>query len=276
MSIKKVYISADIEGMEGVVSSHQTSRKGHDFNIARKRLAEDVNAAIQACLDFGAKEIVVCDAHADMENIILEDLHPKAQLISGAMRSSLQMQMIEEGFDAVIIFGHAGAGQSFNGVIDHTYNGRKIYNIRMNGITMNTEAILNAVIAGHYNAPLIAVVGDQALAEEVNSFIPETETIIVKKGLSRFSALSIHPTKARELIYDGVKKALEKTDKIKPFKLTEPITMEIDFKDSNMAEVAALIPGVTRPEPRTISYTGDSKTIFDLQELIIFRLVDRL
>ncbi len=274
--IKKVYISADIEGMEGVVSQHQTSRKGHDFNIARKRLADDVNAAIQACLDFGVEEIVVCDAHADMENIILEDLHPKAQLISGAMRSSLQMQMIEEGFDAVIIFGHAGAGQTFNGVIDHTYNGRKIYNIRMNGITMNTEAVLNAVIAGYYNAPLIAVIGDQALAEEVNSFIPETEAIIVKKGLSRFSALSIHPTKARELIYDGVKKALEKKDLIKPFKLSEPITMEIDFKDSNMAEVAALIPGVTRLEPRTISYTGDSKTIFDLQELIIFRLVDSL
>lgn len=52
--------------------------------------------------------------------------------------------------------------------------------------------------------------------------------------------------------------------------------MEIDYKDSNMAEVAALIPGVTRLEPRTISYTGDSKTIFDLQELIIFRLVDNL
>ena len=65
-------------------------------------MAEDVNSAVQACLDFGVEEVVVCDAHADMENIILEDLHPEAKLISGAMRSSLQMQCIEEGFDAVI------------------------------------------------------------------------------------------------------------------------------------------------------------------------------
>ncbi len=275
MNIKRVYISADIEGMEGVVSSLQTSRGKSDYNIARKRLVEDVNAAVRACLDSGVEEIVVCDAHADMENIILEDLHPEAKLISGAMRSSLQMQMIEDNFDAFIVFGHAGAGQTFGGVIDHTYNGGKIYNVRMNGITMNTEAILNAVIAGYYDVPLIAVVGDEALAKEVNDFIPETETIVVKKGLSRFSALSIHPSKARELIYDGVKKAL-KDNKVKAFKLQEPVTMEIDFKDSNMAETASLIPGVERINPRTIQYTGDIQTIYDLQELIIFRLVDRL
>lgn len=275
-SIKKVYISVDIEGMEGVVSQLQTSRSNSDFNIARKRLAEDVNAAVRACLDCGAEEIVVCDGHADMENIILEDLHPEAKLISGAMRSSLQMQMIEAGFDAVIIFGHAGAGITKQGVIDHTYNGRKIYNIRMNGETMNTEGVLNAVIAGHYGIPVVAAIGDKAYAEEMASFIPNIETIVVKEGMSRFSALSIHPAKAREKIYEGVRKGLMKKDTIKPLRLSEPITMEIDFKDSNMAETAELIPGVKRLKSRTISYTGDAETVFKLQELIIFRLVDQL
>lgn len=275
-NIKRVYISVDIEGMEGVVSRIQTSRSGADFNIARKRLAEDVNAAVRACLDCGVEEIVVCDGHADMENIILEDLHPEAKLISGAMRSSLQMQMIEAGFDAVIIFGHAGAGQTRNGVIDHTYNGRKIYNIRMNGVTMNTEGVLNSVIAGHYDIPVVAAIGDKAFGEEMKSFIPDIEAVVVKEGLSRFSAISIHPTKAREKIYEGVKKGLMKRDSIKPLKLSEPINMEIDFKDSNMADVAELIPGVKRPNSRTISYTGDGETIFKLQELVIFRLVDDL
>ncbi|QNO15963.1 M55 family metallopeptidase [Alkalicella caledoniensis] len=102
------------------------------------------------------------------------------------------------------------------------------------------------------------------------------ETVVVKKGLSRFSALSVHPTKAREMIYEGVKRGLIKKDSKKPLKLQEPITMEIDFKDSNMADTASLIPGVKRLNPRTISYTGDGETIFKLQELIIFRLVDQL
>lgn len=274
--IKKVYISVDIEGMEGVVSRLQANRGNADYHIARKRLAEDVNAAIRACLDCGAEEIVVCDGHGDMENIIIEDLHPEAKLISGAMRSSLQMQMIEDGFDAVIMFGHAGAGQTKNGVIDHIFNGRKLYNLRMNGITMNTEGVVNAVIAGHYDIPVVAAIGDKAFTDEMKSFINGIEPIVVKEGLSRFSAISIHPKKAREKIYEGVKNGLMRKDTIEPLKIDEPITMEIDFKDSNTADVAELIPGVKRPSPRTVSYTGDAETIFKLQELMIYRLVDEL
>ncbi len=274
--LKRVYISVDIEGMEGVVSRKQIMRNGADFSFARKRLAEDVNAAVQACLDSGVEEVVVCDGHGDMENILIEDLHPEAKLINGAMRSSLQLQMIEDGFDAVIFFGHAGAGVSYNGVLDHAYHAGKIYNIRMNGITMNTEAVINSAIAGYYSVPVVAAVGDAAFADEIRQFIPEIETIVVKQGLSRFSALSIHPTKARKLIYEGVKKGLSNKNKIEPYKLSSPITMEIDFKDSNMAETAVLIPGVKRISPRTISFCGDPETVFKLQTLIIYRLVDEL
>lgn len=272
--LRKVFIAADIEGMEGVVSGMSITRGKMDFPIGRKRLAQDVNAAIQAALDMGAEEVVVCDGHADMENILIEDLHEEAKLISGSMRSSLQMQTIERGYDAFIMFGHAGAGVTYNGVIDHCYNGRKIYNVRLNGITMNTEAVQNAVIAGHYGTPLVAVIGDTAVCEEVKKFVPDCEGIAVKEGLSRFCAMSVHPNKARKMIYDGVKKALARFDSIKPLKLPEPITMEIDFKDSNMAEVCELIPGVKRINPRTVTVTADAETIFKLHELMIFRLVD--
>jgi len=184
------------------------------------------------------------------------------------------MQMIEDGFDAVIMFGHAGAGQTENGVLDHTYNGGKIHNIRMNGTTMNTEGVLNGVIAGFYNIPVVTCIGDEAFGDEMESFIPGIEKVVVKKGLSRLSAISIHPTKARELIYEGVKKGLERKDTIKPLKISDPITMEIDFKDSNMADTAVLIPGVKKINPRSITVTSDSETMFKLQELIVFRLVD--
>ena len=274
--LRKVFISADIEGVEGVVSGMSITRGKMDFPGGRKRLALDVNAAIQAAFDMGAEEVVVCDGHADMENILIEDLHEDAKLVSGAMRSSLQMQTIERGFDAFIMFGHAGAGVSYNGVIDHCYNGGKIYNMRLNGITMNTEAVQNAVIAGHYGTPIVAIVGDEAVCEEVKHFVPECEGIAVKEGLSRFSAISVHPNKARKMIYEGVKNALARFDQIKPLKLEEPITMEIDFKDTNMAQTCELIPGVKRTAPRTVSVTGDAETIFKLHVLMIYSLVDRL
>lgn len=273
--MKKVFISVDIEGMEGVVSGLQTNRKHSDFNVARKRLAKDVNAAIEACLDFGVEKIIVCDAHADMENLLIEDLHPQAELISGAIRSSLQMENFDESFDGLIVFGHSGAGMSYGGVIDHTWNGGKIYNIRLNGQIFNTEALLNAVVAGHYNVPLIAIIGDTAVCSEVEKVIENVSTVVVKKGLSRFSAQSIHPTKARELIYAGVKKGLESSKDIKPLNLGKEITMEIDYKDSNMAETADLIPCVERIAPRTVKVTAEAETLFKLQELMVFRLVDR-
>lgn len=273
--IKKVYISVDFEGMEGVVTSMSCSRGQMDYQAARKRLTLDVNAAVQACIDFGAEEVVICDGHADMENLLVDELHEEAKLISGAMRNSLQMEGIERGFDACIMFGHAGAGLNVDGVINHCYNGGKIYNMRLNGITMNTEIVQNSVVAGCYGIPTIAVIGDDALAREVREFIPNVEAIVVKQGITRFSALSISPAKARRLIYEGVTRALHNTPNVKPLVLSQPITMEIDYKETNMADTASLVPGVVRLSPRSVSFTADHETLFKVHELLVFRLVDK-
>ena len=157
--MKKAYISADIEGISDVVTGVSITRTGSDFGIARKRFAKEINAAAKACFDSGYSDVTVCEGHADMENIIIEDLDHRVRLISGSMRKSLQMEGIEMGYSAYISFGHAGAGLNVDGVLNHCYNGRKIYNIRLNGVTMNTETVINATIAGHYGIPLVAVNG---------------------------------------------------------------------------------------------------------------------
>lgn len=274
--VKKAYISADIEGMEGVVTNIQCSRQGADFAVARKRLALDVNAAARACFDSGYDEVLVCDGHADMENLLIEDLDERIKLLSGAMRQSLQMEAIDSSFDAYISFGHAGAGLTPGGVIDHCYNGGKVYNLRFNGITMNTETVANAAMAGHYGVPLVACIGDAALAKEVQAFVPNCEAIVVKEGVSRFAAISIHPNKARQLIYEGVKAGLARRDQIQSLRLGDEVTMEVDYKDSNMADTAMLIPGMRRLSQRTVAYTGDAETVFKLHELMLYRLVDKL
>ena len=113
--MKKVLISADIEGMEGNVSRIGSNRGNMDYALCRRRLAEDVNAAVRACFDSGYDEVYVCDGHGDMENLIIEDMDPRCKLVSGAMRSSLQMEGIDSSFDAYISFGHAGAGLTLGG-----------------------------------------------------------------------------------------------------------------------------------------------------------------
>ena len=272
--MKKAYISVDLEGMEAAVSNISIIRTGADFAAARKRLARGVSAAARACFDSGFDRVTACDGHADMENLLIEDLDSRIELISGAMRSSLQMEGIEEGYSAYISFGHAGAGLHVDGVLNHCYNGRKIYNLRLNEQTMNTETVINATIAGHYNVPLVAVIGDSAVCREVKAFIPNVEGVEVKRGFSRYSAISVHPEVAEKRIYDGVKAGLARASEIKPLSLGNIINMEIDFMDTGAADTACLIPGVQRITPRTIGFTGDAETVFKLQNLIIYRLVD--
>jgi D-amino peptidase len=274
--MKKAFISADIEGIAGAVSELSIHPKGRDFNIARKRLARDVNAAARACFDNGFDAVTVCDAHMDMENLILEDMDSRIRLVSGAMRSSLQMQGIEQGYDAYISFGHSGAGLSIDGVLNHCYNSGKIYNMRFNGTTMNTETVVNTVIAGHYGVPLIAVIGDSAVVREVKEFVPNVEGVAVKEGFSRYCAISVHSDVAEKMIYDGVKAAINRMDSIKPLCLGNEITMEIDYMDSGQADTASLIPGVERVSPRTVRFTSDPVTVFEVHELIVYRLVDKL
>ena len=275
--MKKAYITADIEGMEGVLTKFSTVPGNRDYERARKRLANDVNAAARALFDSGYDDVTVCDAHGDMENLIPEDMDTRVMLISGAMRDSLQMQCIERGYDCFVSFGHAGSGLNIDGVLNHCCHGGKIYNMRFNGVTMNTETVINAAIAGYYGVPLIAVVGDAAVVREVKEFMPDAEGIVVKEGFSRYSAMSVHPKVAEDLIYNGVKKAAGHRDKIKPLDIINGETVfEIDFKDTNMADTACLIPCVERIAPRSIRYTGPAEAVFKLHELMVFRLVDTI
>jgi len=277
--MKRAYISADIEGVEGILTRLGCLRTGADFAIARKRFANSVNAAARACFDMGYDDVTVCDGHADMENLILEDMDSRVRLLSGAMRDSLQMQNIDKGYEIYISFGHAGAGLSIDGVLNHCYNGGKIHNMRFNGVTVNTETVANGAIAGYYDIPLIAVIGDNAVCREVKEVVPNVEGIAVKEGIGRHCAISLHPEVACKLVYDGVKNAIARKDSIKPIdiiKKGEDVTFEIDYKETSMADTACLVPGVERISPRSIRYVGDAETVFKLQELLVYRVVDSI
>ena len=79
----KIYISADIEGVWGIVSKEQLSNKGVDYQRARKLMTEEVNLAVDSLMKSGANEILVNDAHGSIDNILIEELYKRAKLISG-------------------------------------------------------------------------------------------------------------------------------------------------------------------------------------------------
>lgn len=271
MSGYKIFISADIEGVASVVGTNQTMQGYPQHEAARKWMTEEVNAAIEGALEAGATEFVVCDSHAYMENLIPDLLHPEAKLVRGAMRESLQMQGIDKSFDGLFVTGtHAAAG-TINGVLDHTWVGKSVYNLRINGETLN-EACLNAIVAGHYGAKFLLVTGDQVTIDQTQSYHPEVKGAVVKRSFSRWSSESLHPLKAQEVIRRAAFEAVKDIEHTPATHVPAELEMEIDFLRTDMADAAELVPGVQRLGARTIAYTGDPETIFRLQQLILYRL----
>jgi len=93
-----------------------------------------------------------------------------------------------------------------------------------------------AVIAGHFNAPVVCVTGDLAATIEAKALLGDIETAAVKEGCSRTSAICLAPSKARELIRAAAKRALGKIEKIKPYKVKTPIELKLECSTTDVAD----------------------------------------
>jgi D-amino peptidase len=267
----KIFISADIEGVAGVVSPLQTRRGESEFAQGRRLMTLEVNAAIEGAFMEGATEVVVCDAHADMQNLLPELLDERARLVRGAIRESLQMEGFDDTFDAVFITGaHAAAGTQ-RGVLDHTWVSASVFEIQLDGIAMN-EAILNAHVAGHDGVPVVLVTGDDVTVRQTQEYLEHVVGVEVKRGISRYAAESLHPTTAQERIREGAREALRSLARFTPVEVRDPLRMTVTFLRTDMADAAALVPGVKRVDARTIEYEGAPSDVFRLQELLLYRL----
>jgi D-amino peptidase len=120
---KKVYISADMEGISGIVGDDQLAAGGAEYARSRKLMAEDVNAAIRGAVAAGATEIVVNDSHGSQRNLLPEDLDPAARLISHTFKRYGMMEGLDETFDAVIFIGYHAKADTPGGLFAHTGSG---------------------------------------------------------------------------------------------------------------------------------------------------------
>jgi D-amino peptidase len=246
-----VYISCDLEGVAGICDWDYAIRGKMDYEHGRKLMLQECNAAIEGAFDAGAKRVVVNDSHNGMINLLPEDLHPEAELIAGRNKTWSMMHGIDSTFDAAVFVGyHAGAG-ALRGTLAHTYSSR-VQQLAVNNIILN-EAGINAFYAGTMNVPVVALTGDDILAKEMKQLIPDARTIVVKKGMGRLAAWSIHPSKARELIREGVGEALKKI-KVKPFSLKAPYTLKVVFDPPQICDMAERMPGIERLNGNTVVY----------------------
>ncbi len=58
-----VLISADMEGISGVVLENHTSQEHREYERFRRLMTAEVNAAIEGAIDGGATRVTVNDSH---------------------------------------------------------------------------------------------------------------------------------------------------------------------------------------------------------------------
>jgi D-amino peptidase len=254
----RVYISVDMEGVAGVVHEDQTNplepRLAGEFDRFRRLMTAEANAAVEGAIAAGAERVLVNDSHWLMRNIVAEELHEAAELLSGGPKALSMVEGIDLGFDAALFIGYHGRAGTRNAIIDHTYTDR-VHEVRLNGAPVG-ELGLNAAMAGHFGVPVALVSGDAALAAEAEALLGAgVERVVVKEAVSRFAARSVAPAVACRRIREATVRTLGRTHV--PYQVASPVTVEVDFVRTHHADMAELAPGSRRTGSRTVAFTHE-------------------
>lgn len=260
----RILISADMEGTCGVVNWVQVippdiagpgrASSTTEYERARLRMTHEVNAAADGAFTAGADEVIVNDSHDGMRNLVPDELDPRVRFVAGADKDLSMMQGIDEpGISAVFFTGyHARAGTP-DGPLAHSFT-NWVHDIRVNGVSMGEYGI-NAIVAGHFDIPVALVTGDDRAVEQTRELLGEQVAGVgVKTGYSVSAAMNHHPETARQMIRSSAEQAVRGLEKMRPYRMPEGATVEMDLDHQSRVNQAIRIPGVTRAGWRSLSF----------------------
>lgn len=261
----KVLIATDMEGITGVVHWDQVMPSHAEYERFQHLITGDVNAAIRGAFLAGADSVLVTDGHNTSRNILIEELDPRAVLNSGSPFPLSMVHGVDQGVDGVMFVGYHGRAGAQSAILDHTWSVERVANLWLNGRLVG-ESALNGAVCGHFDAPVIMISGDQTVCAEARDVFGNLETAVVKKAVSRMAAECLPPAVTGRLIEEAAKQAVERLKNKQsppPFRMTPPITMQLEFVQSEMADKAAIMLGASRLDDRKVQYiAGDMVTIY--------------
>lgn len=240
----KIFIAVDSEGPSGISEYWgRNNQPESSFYLEKRRLMTlDANAAVEGCLKAGATEVIVSDDGIGGVNMIPELFHSEAKWIQGhGFGSQWKLPFLhglDESFDAVVLVGFHAMQGTPDGLLAHTFSSRTDRRYWLNG-RESGELAMYAAVAGHFGVPIIAVTGDAAFCREAKDQLSDSVvTVEVKKGFNEERALLIAPKKAREMISEGVKRAVGQvaTGRFHPLHLDLPIQARLQFPTRQLAD----------------------------------------
>ncbi len=247
---KTVFVITDAEGVAGICRQEQTDSKSPEL---RQLLTGEVNAAVEGFLAGGADEVIVWDGHDGSQTLSAATIHPKAKLVMGNLGPLLTF---ERGYAAVAFLGQHSLAGVRAGVMAHSYSSLGIQNMRLNGKPVG-EIETRTALAGNFGIPVIFLSGDRAAVRELHEIVPDAVTAEVKEGLARYSCITLSAAAARDLIREKSAEAVRRMGSIHPYRITGPVTLEIEYTTRNSLPIAAGSgPGRELVDDRTIRIHG--------------------
>jgi D-amino peptidase len=247
---RTVFLITDAEGVGGVCRQEQTDPKDQEM---RQLLTGEINAAVDGFLAGGADEVLVWDGHDGSQTLSTLTIHHKAKLLMGGFGPSMLM---ERRFSAVAYVGQHSKANIRGGIMAHSYSSLGIQNMLLNGKPVGEIDVI-AAMAGHFGTPVIMLSGDQAAADELREIVPDAEMAVVKEGIGRYSCISLSAPAARELIRETARRSVSKIGSIKPYTVTGPVTLQVEYTTRNSLPVGAeLRTGAEVLDDRTIRFKG--------------------
>jgi len=284
----RIYISADMEGVTGLVDAHDVQPGGRDYERGRVMMTEDVNAAVRGALRGVPAEIThgmhagqvtqvtVNDAHGPMRNLLPDLLHPAAELIRGRPKPMGMLEGLSGDFDATVCIGyHARAGTL--GVLSHSFMGHEIEDMWLDDRPAGEIGLVHATAAA-LGTPVIALSGDDAACAEMTGWDPAVATVAVKRARDRFAAELRPVTQARAAIEQSVADAARagaaragaaragaaRAGAAPAGSGQDLHTLAVRWQSASVASQLAGVPGVTLRDSRTAEVSGAMPGLFRL------------
>lgn len=252
----KILISVDMEGIAGAVTDQQLGPAGFEYQRFREFMTQETLAAIEGAREAGATEFVIADSHGNGQNLLIEKFPADVTLIRSWPRRFAMAGGIDNTFDGVMLIGYHASTANMEGVRAHTFSSARLTDVKINNKSIS-EGMWVAMVAGQFNVPVILISGDNIATKETKDFVGDVEMATVKEALGFHAAKSLTPEASYNLIKAASHKAVKRIKDFKPYKVQNPVTLDVSFKNYRPSEALAYLSIIKRIDSHTIRYVGD-------------------
>jgi D-amino peptidase len=251
----KFVVAVDCEGVACAVGSPGGSiNQSRDLEFAKLQATREADAAARGLFAAGAKQVIVWDNHNGSLNLHYDQLDERCDIALG-VNFPHRFPGMDETFSGVAFVGYHAMDNTVDAVICHSFSSATYQYMKINGQEVGEMAI-DGAMAGERGVPVIFASSDDKGVAEARRFFPGVETVATKRAMGWNAAVSKHPRRAVNEIYETIQKAVARVGSFKPFTFESPMAFEIRHKRIEAAQAASRgAGGWERVDPYTVRRT---------------------